>query len=284
MTLWVGTSWKMTKGLDAARTYAAGLAAEVVSRRAGSGRVWPGVQPFVIPPLTALTTVDEALGGERDQVVLGVQNAHWEDDGAWTGEVSVPQVAELGAQLVEIGHSERRAHFGEIDETVRAKTAATVRHGLVPLVCVGETQAERDAGQAVDVTRRQLDAALDGFRDGRSRVVGDDGESGSAPALLVAYEPVWAIGEQGREPRPEELADVLSALRSRGGDDVTALLYGGSVTPANAAGLLALPDVDGLFVGRGAWELDGFLSILDTASTAAQARPGDRPAYVATSP
>jgi triosephosphate isomerase len=292
MTLWVGTSWKMTKGLAEAREYAAELATAVGSRAAGGEHPWPGVQPFVLPPLTAFTAVRDALAGAvaDDDVLLGVQNAHWDDAGAWTGEVSVPQVAELGARLVEIGHSERRAHFGETDETVRAKTAAVVRHGLVPLVCVGETQAERAAGRAVEVTTRQLDAALAGYGDGAR----DSGRTG-AP-ILVAYEPVWAIGESGREPLPDELAEVVTGLHERGAGVVTALLYGGSVNTGIASQLLDLPGVQGLFVGRGAWSVDGLVAILDAAVRAAataaatettQQRPpvtaGEHPAYTPTS-
>jgi triosephosphate isomerase len=283
MTLWVGTSWKMTKGLDEARGYAVGLAAAVRARVDGGAPPWPGVQPFVLPALTAFATVFEGLAppAGTDEVVLGAQNAHWDDAGAWTGEVSVPQVAELGARLVEIGHSERRTHFGETDETVRARTAAVVRHGLIPLVCVGETQAERDAGCAVEVTTRQLEAALRGHGDGGPARV----------PLLVAYEPVWAIGEAGREPRADELADVVTGLCERGGDQLTALLYGGSVNVGNASGLLDLPGIRGLFVGRGAWDVDDLVTILDAAARAAgattepaPARAGDHPAYTPASP
>ena len=133
----------MTKTLAEARTLRRG------ARRGHDPRPVAGVQPFVVPPATALTTVRDALPPSSG-VVLGAQNAHWEDAGAWTGEVSVPQVADAGASLVEIGHSERREHFGDTDDVVRRKVAAVLRHGLVPLLCVGEPDEVKLAGSSVE--------------------------------------------------------------------------------------------------------------------------------------
>ncbi|MBR8743224.1 triose-phosphate isomerase [Nocardiopsis sp. MG754419] len=244
--LWIGTGFKMTKTRAQAVAYARRLRADLDPGVAG-------VRPFVLPPATALAEVSEVLDG--GPVLTGAQNAHWEDEGAWTGELSVPQVADAGARVVEIGHSERREHFGETDETVRLKARATLRHGLVPLVCCGEDAAVFAAGGSVDHVLRQVHAALDGLPEG------PDGLG----RVLVAYEPIWAIGERGRPPRPEEVADVHAALAAVWGDRVAAILYGGSVTTDNAADLLHIPGVGGLFVGRAAWDVEGYLRLLDIA-------------------
>ena len=151
MPVWVGTSWKMNKTLAEALAFAEALAAFVPGLDAR-------VQPFVIPSFTAVREVKRALAATR--VKVGAQTMHWADAGAWTGEVSPLQLADCGLDLVELGHSERRAHFGETDATVGLKTEAAVRHGLVPLVCVGETLAEREAGRADEVLAAQTKAAL----------------------------------------------------------------------------------------------------------------------------
>ncbi len=256
-TRWVGTGWKMTK------TRAEGVAwAREVARAAaerGGDAAWPGVQPFVLPPATAISQVVEALDapGTR-RVLVGAQDAHWEDAGAWTGELSVPQVADAGAQLVELGHSERREHFAETDERVALKVGAVLRHGLLPLVCVGETAEQRDAGRSVEVVLAQARAAL--------APAGEPGGEGAA--VVVAYEPVWAIGERGREARPEEVAPVVAALAELTGGSAAGrpVLYGGSVTVQGAPGVLEVPGVDGLFVGRTAWRAEGFVALLDLVS------------------
>ena len=247
MTIWVGTSWKMTKTLREARQFAAALAAAATPER------WPGVQPFVIPPATALSTVRDTLGlGHR--VLLGAQNAHWEDAGAWTGEVSVPQVADAGARLVEIGHSERREHFGETVESTRRKVASTLRHGLVPLLCIGEPAGVREAGGSIDFILEQAAGALAGLDDA------------DLARVVIAYEPIWAIGETGRPAGVEELAAPFDALSAAYGERTEAILYGGSVSADNAAELLDIDGVGGLFVGRAAWQVEGYLSLLDIAA------------------
>lgn len=257
MTVWIGTSWKMNKTLAEAQGYARGLLTGLDSRQLGT------VQPFIIPPATALSAVAGVLAGDR-RVLLGAQNTHWEDDGAWTGEVSVPQAADAGAQLVEIGHSERRAHFGETDETVQLKVAAVLRHGLTPLVCVGESAEVRDAGRSSEFILRQAARALDGL----------SGEELSR--VLIAYEPVWAIGAAGRPADPDELRDPFASLAGSWGHRVAGLLYGGSVAPDNAAALLEIPHVSGLFIGRAAWQVDGYLALLDIAAESAANRSTKR--------
>ncbi|ASK65861.1 triose-phosphate isomerase [Brachybacterium avium] len=245
--LWVGTSWKMTKTLAEARSWAEGLHDHL------AGALPTGVQPFVIPSFTATTTVAGILG-EDSPALLGVQNAHWEDAGAWTGEVSVPQAKDAGARIVEIGHSERREHFGETVETTRLKVAAALRHGLTPLLCIGESAEVKKAGGSAEFILRQARGALAGLSDQELSCV------------VVAYEPIWAIGEKGRPATVEELVEPFAALGAEYSGRVAGLLYGGSVNLDNAADLLGIEHVTGLFVGRTAWQLEGYLELLQIAA------------------
>ena len=251
MTRWVGTSWKMTKSRREARLWVD----EVV--RGLAGRRDADVRPFVLPPATTIVEVAQAASRRNDlrhPLLVGAQNAHWEEEGPWTGELAVSQVADAGARLVEVGHSDRRQHFGETDEIVAAKVRAVLRHGLVPIVCVGEPSSVRDAGGHIGHVTGQVAAALDGIADTSS--------------VLVAYEPVWAIGAAGRVAAPDDVAAVVAALADRWGGGVAGVLYGGSVDPGNAAGLLGVPGVDGLFAGRSASSAEGFLALVDAAGQA----------------
>ena len=148
---WVGTSWKMNKTLAEARAFAEGL-------KAADGERHARIQRFVIPPFTAVREVKALLEGTS--VKVGAQNMHWADEGAWTGEISPLMLKDCNLDLVELGHSERRAHFGETDETVGLKTEAAVRHGLVPLICIGETLEDRESGRATDVLAKEVRGAL----------------------------------------------------------------------------------------------------------------------------
>lgn len=228
----------MTKTLAQAREYARVLARESWAE---------GLQPFVVPSATAIAAVAEILppGGP---VLVGAQDAHWEDGGAWTGEVSVPQVKDAGARLLEIGHSERRAHFGETDERVNLKVHAALRHGVLPLVCIGEDADQRAAGVAAEVVSSQVRAALKGVP--------------SSTKVLLAYEPVWAIGAGGTPATPEDIVDVVATIAEVGGP-ARPVLYGGSVSLDNAAGLISVPGVNGLFVGRSAWEVEGLTALAE---------------------
>lgn len=242
---WIGTSWKMNKTLAEAQGFARALAA-------ADGARDPRIQRFVIPPFTAVREVKALLADTS--VKVGAQNMHWADAGAWTGEISPPMLTDCGLDLVELGHSERRAHFGETDQTVGLKTQAAVRHGLVPLICIGETLAEREAGRARDVLDAQVRGAL-----------GKLGDAPANPPVLLAYEPVWAIGENGI-PATAAYADARHAEIIAVAQDVLGrripCLYGGSVNPANCADLIGCPHVDGLFIGRSAWTVEGYLDIL----------------------
>ena len=248
---WVGTSWKMNKTLTEALEFADALAAFV-----------PGfdqaIQPFVIPPFTAVREVKAALAATR--VKVGAQNMHWADAGAWTGEVSPVMLRDCGLDLIELGHSERREHFGETDATVGLKTAAAVRHGFVPLICVGETLAEREDGRADDILTAQVLGALHGLKDDEL-----------SAEILFAYEPVWAIGEKGI-PASAGYADKQQALIKQVAASrlpaAPLVLYGGSVNPGNAAELIGQPHIDGLFIGRSAWQAEGYIDILKKASAA----------------
>jgi triosephosphate isomerase len=242
--VWIGTSWKMNKTLAEARAFAEGLVADA----AGD----PRIQRFVIPPFTAVREVKAIL--QATSIKVGAQNMHWADEGAWTGEISPPMLKDCGLDIVELGHSERREHFGETDETVGLKTEAAIRHGLVPLICIGETLAEREAGRAREVLERQVRGAL-------SKLAA----SQKAAPLLFAYEPVWAIGVNGipatsdyADARQAEIIAVAEAVLGRR----VSCLYGGSVNPKNCAELIACPHVDGLFIGRSAWKVEGYLDIL----------------------
>lgn len=242
---WIGTSWKMNKTLAEAKTFASALAAA----DAGAD---PRIQRFIVPPFTAVREVKRILAGTS--VKVGAQNMHWADQGPWTGEISPLMLADCQLDLVELGHSERREHFGETNETVGLKTEAAVRHGLVPLVCIGETLAEREAGRAQEVLEAQVRGALGTLSDDQK----------SAPVLL-AYEPVWAIGEGGipatsdyADARQAEIIAVAEAVLGRR----VPCLYGGSVNPGNCEELIQCPHVDGLFIGRSAWNVEGYLGIL----------------------
>lgn len=238
---WIGTSWKMNKTLAEAQAFAQGLIGAPED---------PRIQRFVIPPFTACREVKAMLADTT--VKVGAQNMHWDNAGAWTGEVSPVMLTDCNLDLVELGHSERREHFGETDETVGLKTAAAVRHGLMPLICIGETLAEREAGRAQEVLERQVRGALAGVAD-------------TDATILLAYEPVWAIGVNGI-PATSDYADARQAEIIAVAQDVLGrrvpCLYGGSVNPGNCEELIACPHIDGLFIGRSAWAVEGYLDIL----------------------
>jgi len=242
---WIGTSWKMNKTLAEARAFAEGLAAADAARD-------PRIQRFVIPPFTAVREVKALLADSS--VKVGAQNMHWADAGAWTGEISPLMLRDCNLDIVELGHSERREHFGETDEAVGLKTEAAVRHGLIPLICIGETLAERESGRAREVLETQVRGAL-------ARL---SAEQKSAP-ILLAYEPVWAIGVNGI-PATSDYADARQAEIIAVAQEVLSrripCLYGGSVNPGNCAELIACPHIDGLFIGRSAWSVEGYLDIL----------------------
>jgi triosephosphate isomerase (TIM) len=217
---------------------------------------YEGQDVVVCPPFVALRSVQTLIESDRLPLDLGAQNCHWEDTGAFTGEVSPPMLARLDVDYVICGHSERRALFGETDEIVNLKVKAVAKHGMRPILCVGETLEQRQAGTAEQVVSTQLAGSLDGVRV-------DDPE-----ALVVAYEPVWAIGT-GETATPDDAqamcAHIRSELAGRYGEDVAEAMriqYGGSVKPGNIRELMALPDVDGVLVGGASLNSDDFALIV----------------------
>lgn len=218
----------------------------------------PGRTVAFFPPAASLGAAVRATAARPD-ILLGVQNIHWEPDGAFTGEISAPIAADAGARLALVGHSERRHVFGETSDETARKVAAAVEEGLTPVLCVGETLAERDAGSAAEVVEEQLQAVFGAIDGGRLE------------DLLIAYEPVWAIGT-GKTASPQDAAEmhgrIRGYLRARAGDaraEATPILYGGSVKPENAAELLAADDVDGLLVGGASLEPGSFARICAVA-------------------
>ena len=241
-------NWKM----NATVAEAAQMASAIRSGLEGDS----GVDIAVCPPFTALHAVRSILAGSG--IAVGAQDMHHEAEGAFTGEVSVEMVAEL-CDYVILGHSERRAHFGETDESVRLKAAAALQSGLKAIVCVGERLEEREAGGAEVVVERQLGEGLAGLT--------------SSAGLLVAYEPVWGIGT-GRAATAADAQDMMAHIRSllagRFGPAAgrIPLLYGGSVTDENVAELVREPDVDGALVGGASLKPDVFVQLVHNAAPA----------------
>jgi len=245
----VVANWKMHTTLAEARALAGAV-------RDGCAAL-SGVRIVLCPPFTALTTVGQILAGSA--IALGAQDAHWAAAGAFTGAVSPVQVADAGARVVILGHSERRQYFGETDEVVGRKVEAALAHGLTPLVCVGETAAERAAGTTMAVVERQLRAAL----AGRSA---DD-----LRRCWVAYEPVWAIGT-GQTATPAQAALVhahlrglLRALAGATVADGCPILYGGSIKPDTMPALMAEVELDGGLVGGASLKAPDFIAVVRAA-------------------
>jgi triosephosphate isomerase len=255
---WIGTSWKMTKDAAEAERFASAV---------GDG--WPArhgpLRLFVLPPFTHLRRVADVLRGSP--VLVGAQDTSPWPDGPHTGDVSARMLGEAGAELVEIGHAERRRDHHEDDTVVAAKLRAALAQGLRVLLCVGETQDVRDGGQALDHVAGQVRAAFSEVRPG-------DGDR-----VFVAYEPVWAIGEGSRAATLNEVEPVHAAIRAtlkQLGQTDPRVLYGGSVSAGNADHLARSPEVDGLFIGRAAWDPEGFLDLCASAARALDARPEHR--------
>ncbi|WNV73912.1 triose-phosphate isomerase [Geodermatophilus sp. DSM 44513] len=220
----------------------------------------------VLPPFTALRSVQTLVAGDKLEVGYGAQDVSVEDSGAYTGEVSGAMLAALACRYAVVGHSERRALHAEDDAVVAGKVRSCLRHGLVPILCVGEGLEVRRAGQHVAYCTAQLDAALEGLTAEQLT------EPGGGTGLVIAYEPVWAIGT-GEVATPEDAQEVCGALRSRLAErfgaetaGIVRILYGGSVKAANTAGILAGPDVDGALVGGASLDADEFTQICRTAA------------------
>ena len=240
----VAANWKMNK--------TTGEAGDFLERFVPSIDGLEGVDLVVCPPYTALATAVDHTA--RSPIKIAAQNMHFEAGGAFTGEVSAAMLTDIGIEAVVLGHSERRQYFGETDEALAMKVPAALDVRLLPILCVGESEAQRDAGETEDVIAAQLEADLAGVEDGRL------GE------VVVAYEPIWAIGT-GRTATTEQAQEAIAfirarlAMRDQGAADATRILYGGSMKPANAAELMAEPDVDGGLVGGASLDPEDFLAI-----------------------
>jgi len=246
----VAGNWKMNKTVEEARSLVLSMSLKL--REIG------GVEKVLCPPFPALLAVSAMLQGTG--IGLGAQNMHWEEKGAYTGEVAPAMVAEF-CQFVIIGHSERRAYFGETDEMVNKKVHAALAHGLTPIVCVGETEDEYASNRTGEVVRRQISRGL------------ADADPAKAATLIVAYEPIWAIGT-GRASSGENANAVLAdhirpALADLFGEDTSQAIriqYGGSVTGANADEFFSQPEIDGALVGGASLKKDDFIAIVQAAA------------------
>ena len=238
----VAGNWKMN-GLKLS-------AAELGRIMQGEGDLWRRADLMVCPPTTLLVTFAVVALGSKLQI--GAQDCHAEPSGAFTGDISAEMIADAGATAVIVGHSERRTLHGETDAQVRAKVSAAWRAGLTAICCIGETKAEREGKKTLDVVGRQLDGSLPDGATGRN--------------LVVAYEPVWAIGT-GLTPTPADVTEAHAFIRDKlqkryGAEGAQIrILYGGSVKPSNARELLTLPNVNGALVGGASLKADDFLGI-----------------------
>jgi triosephosphate isomerase len=243
-------NWKMHRTVAEAVALAKEVAAGLAQASGGA------VQVAIAPPFTALHAVAQAVKGTG--VEVAAQDVHWEAQGAFTGEISAAMLAEAGCRHGIVGHSERRQLFGETDESVRKKVGALLAANVLPIVCVGETLAEREGGKTLAVVERQVRGALAGI------------PSSALAALTVAYEPVWAIGT-GKTATSAQAQEVHAAIRKilrelgGGAADAIRIQYGGSVKPDNAAELMSQPDVDGALVGGASLKAGDFLAIVKGA-------------------
>jgi triosephosphate isomerase (TIM) len=245
----VAGNWKMNKTVAEAR--------ELVARMSAPLREIPNVEKIICPPFTSLMAMSEALNGTG--IGLGAQDLHWEEKGAFTGQVAPNMVKEF-CNYVIIGHSERRTYFGETDETVNKKVHAALKADLTPIVCVGETLDQYESGLTSEVVLRQINAGLAGI------------DSANASRLVVAYEPVWAIGtgkassgENAQGVHGKVIRPALAGLFGENNAQAIRILYGGSVTAANAAEFFAQADIDGALVGGASLKVDEFVAITKAA-------------------
>jgi triosephosphate isomerase len=247
----IAGNWKMNLDAARARRLVEDIRAALDPERDALGR---DREVMVAPPAVLIPDTAAAVAGSS--IALGAQNMHQADSGAFTGEVSAPMLVPFGVSHVILGHSERRHVFGETDQTINLKMRAAVHHAMTPILCVGETAAQRDAGRTLEVVLDQLSAGLEGI------------DPAQAAGVVVAYEPVWAIGT-GRNATPEQANEVHAAIREALRDACGAqsaeqirILYGGSVSPDNVDSLLSRPDIDGALVGGASLKADSFVRIV----------------------
>lgn len=250
--IWIGTNWKMTKTIEEGISYTKEL-------KRISEMISDNIELFIIPPYTSLVTIKGVIRDSRIQ--LGAQNMHWEDSGAFTGEISPKMLDEIGINLIELGHSERRQYFNENDEDLNKKVHAALKYHFRPLICIGENRKQKEQGISKEVLASQIKVCL--------RNVPEE----QALNVMIAYEPVWAIGENGvpadagyvREVHAF-LRDTLNQLYPSVGKEIP-ILYGGSVNKDNFLQYIDVEHVNGLFIGRAAWDIESFECILKSLDT-----------------
>jgi triosephosphate isomerase len=242
----IAGNWKMNKTIPEAKTLVSGM----VSKLAG----FNDVEVVFCPPFTALSTVKELVKGTPYGV--GAQDLYWKEQGAFTGEVSPLMLKDIGCDYVIIGHSERRQYFGETDTTVNQKVKAALAVGIKPIICVGETLAEREAGETDALIKRQTEKALEGI------------ETSAIPSIVIAYEPIWAIGT-GKSSSASDANQVTGLIRStvakmfgKAVADQMRIQYGGSVKPENIKEYMSQPEIDGALVGGASLEVESFNKLI----------------------
>ncbi len=239
-TIVIAGNWKMFKTQAEAKAFI-----DTFLPRLAVGDIPGDRQVLLCAPFTTLPALMAYTASAPANFAIGAQNVHWAENGAFTGEISAPMLVELGIRYAIVGHSERRQYFGETDETVNKRLHAAQTHGLIPILCVGESKAQRDAGETEAVIRRQLDRDLVGIDQNR---------------LIIAYEPIWAIGT-GDTCEASEANRVIGFIRSLLRNSNTTIQYGGSVKPENIDEIMAQPEIDGVLVGGASLDPSGFARI-----------------------
>ena len=248
-------NWKMNKTIPETVVLTQQLANQY-------NRKWDDVDIVICPPAIDIKSAYTVLDFDKTKISLGAQNVHWEESGAFTGEISIPMIKDAGCEYCIVGHSERREMFNETDTTVNLKVKALIAAGITPIVCVGESLAMRDSGDYVEFITAQVRAALAGL------------DAMDMKNVVVAYEPIWAIGT-GRTATPEQAEEVCGAIRATLTDefgqtvaDETRVLYGGSMNVGNVVDLLAQPDIDGGLIGGASLKADSFRQLIEAAHDA----------------
>lgn len=243
-------NWKMNKTIGEAVVLAQDISNQFNGR-------WDACDVVVCPPFVDLKPVKTVFEFDRVPVSVGAQNVYWEEKGAFTGEISVPMLKEIGCEWCIVGHSERRGYFGETNEDVNKKAKALIDAGIHPIICVGESLAVRDSGETLEFVCAQVKAAFAGI------------DENQAKTCVVAYEPIWAIGT-GRTATPEQAQEVCAAIRgtlaemfSQETADEMRVLYGGSMNPGNVDLLIDQPDIDGGLIGGAALEAQSFVKLIE---------------------
>jgi triosephosphate isomerase len=246
----MAANWKMNKTHTEGQLFVEGL------RNRLDDSDYDSVDVVVCPPFTAIRTIQTTIDGDNLPIAVGAQNCHWETSGPYTGEVSVEMLGKLNVSYVIVGHSERREYFGETDEQVNKKVKAALTGHLTPIMCVGETQSEREQGATEEKVTRQVTEGLKGVKNEE------------VAEMVIAYEPIWAIGT-GLTASPEDAQQTISLIRkvvsSMAGDPASKsirIIYGGSVKPGNAASLMEQPDIDGALVGGASLDPEDFALIV----------------------